>query len=359
MKLKNKISYYSYLIFGSLFIQSCFTSCEDVPENSGNGNQEAQKITEFYTNPVIDQNFPDPTVIKAGDGFYYVYSTNSEVDGEVMNIQVKRSKDLIHWETLADALPEGPDWADRDFWAPHVIYDENTKKYYLYYSGESIDEEIGKCLGVAISDSPEGPFKDIGKPLLCGKSFINIDPMPFDDPATGKKYLYWGSGHESIKVRELTHNRLGFKEGSEVISLIEPVHSDDPNNYENLVEGAWVIKKGEYYYLFYSGDNCCGEKAHYAVMVARSKNATGPFVKFESESGSNVILSKNEQWIAPGHNSIIKDDSGNYWMFYHAIDANQRGKGRVMLMDKIKFINGWPVINGGSPSINKKNAPNI
>ena len=71
------------------------------------------------------------------------------------------------------------------------------KMYFLYYSGES-DSKEGKCLGVAVSKSPIGPFVDNGEPLLCGSGFINIDPMAFDDPKTGKKLLYWGSGFEGL-----------------------------------------------------------------------------------------------------------------------------------------------------------------
>ena len=76
-----------------------------------------------------------------------------------------------------------------------------------------------------------------------------------------------------------------------------------------LVEGSWVVRHGDYYYLFYSGDNCCGAKANYAVMVARSKSATGPFETLEQATGKphSIILEKRGHWFAPGHNSIVTD----------------------------------------------------
>lgn len=344
-----------HLIF-ILFLIGVLISCKDESNTNELIGKDEQEHN-YYKNPVINTNFPDPTLIKAADGYYYVYATNSDVNGKFVNIQVRRSKDMVHWENLGDALSEKPDWADTDFWAPHVIYDKNTEKYYLYYSGESNKKNIGKCLGVAVSDSPAGPFIDKEEPLLCGEGFVNIDPMAFDDPVSDKKYLYWGSGFGSIKVRELSDDRLNFKKGSEIIELIEPVTSEDPLNYENLVEGVWVIKRGSFYYLFYSGDNCCGDRAHYAVMVARSKNPTGPFEKFKNEQGRHVILSKNETWLAPGHNSVIEDESGQYWIIYHAINASFPEKGRLMLMDRMEFKNGWPRILRNSPSTNKEIAP--
>src|SRR4051812_18096363 len=76
-----------------------------------------------YQNPVIDADFPDPAVIRAADGFYYGYATQSQRNGKWLNIQAARSADLVHWQQLGDALPVKPRWASttQDFWAPHVV----------------------------------------------------------------------------------------------------------------------------------------------------------------------------------------------------------------------------------------------
>ncbi len=319
------------------------------------------KIVSTYTNPVLHQNFADPTVIKAANGYYYAYGTNSRINGKAINIQVAKSKDLVNWQNTGDALPAKPVWANKDFWAPHVSYDNNNKTYYLYYSGESISDSIGKCLGVATSKNPEGPFIDKGMPLLCGETFVNIDPMAFDDPATGKKLLYWGSGFKAIKVQELAEDRLSFKPGSVASEVMLPIANSNPQNYQKLIEGAWVFYYGDYYYLLYSGDNCCGENAHYAVMAARSKSATGPFETMaDAERRKNsIILERNERWKGPGHNSVVKDVANQYWMVYHAIDTTMQPFARVMLIDKIKFENGWPVIATGTPSATAQKAPMV
>ncbi len=260
-----------------------------------------------FANPVIDSDFPDPAILRAKDGFYYVYATQTERDGKWINLQVARSRDLVAWQHLGDALPARPGWASKtqDFWAPHVA--EHGGRYLLYYSAKPdealTDDKKGLCLAVATSERPEGPFTDIGRPLLCGASFVNIDPMSYDDPATGKRLLYWGSGFEPIKVRELAPDRLSFAPGSAAVDL---VRADKNIPYHALVEGAWVIRRDGWYYLFYSGDNCCGKGAHYAVMVARSRSATGPF-----ETRQGAILEARDVWHAPGHNSLVEDARGD------------------------------------------------
>lgn len=331
---------------GKLFLFCCvmagLAACHPSPAfQNAHDNDPPKK-----NRAAINANFPDPTVVLAHDGYHYVYATNTEIAGELRHIQVAKSKDLVAWEMLGDALPDPPVWADRDFWAPHVLYDSLSQIYYLYYSGESVDPAVGKCMGVATSKNPAGPFVDRGEPLLCGETFVEIDPMAFDDPVSGKKYLYWGSGHQPIKVQELTEDRQDFKEGSEPLGILDTIGNDDPDNYQRLVEGPWVVYREGYYYLFYSGDNCCGEHAHYALMVARSKSPTGPFETLAESTGAenSVIMESYGQWIAIGHNSLFQDESGQDWVAYHGIDTLDRAKGRVMLMDRISWEDGWPLI---------------
>ena len=267
-----------------------------------------------------------------------------------------------------DALPAKPSWASRtqDFWAPHVARHGST--YYLYYSAKPDaaldDQSRGLCLAVATASRPEGPFADIGNPLQCGPGFVNIDPMSYDDPATGKRLLYWGSGFGPIKVQELAEDRISFAPGSAPIDLVPVVKSQDPNEYQKLVEGAWVIRRGGHYYLFYSGDNCCGPNAHYAVMVARSRSATGPFETRAAATGAgnSVILERRGNWVAPGHNSIVEDEKGDLWIVYHAVDVRRpRSKPsddvntrRIMLIDRIVWRDGWPVVLGPSEGPRKR-----
>jgi arabinan endo-1,5-alpha-L-arabinosidase len=330
------------------------------------GSAVPAPIAGRYVNPILDWDFPDPAVIRAPDGFYYAYATQTLRDEQWINIQVARSTDLIHWDFLGDALPEKPKWASetQDFWAPSVIFDGTT--YFMYYSATPDvchEPERGHCLAIATSTSPAGPFVDMGLPLLLGMGFEYIDPMAFDDPVTGKKLLYWGSGFQPIKVQELAKDRMSFAPGSQPIDLLWP--NPVAGAFPRLVEAAWVIHHDDFYYLFYSGDNCCGPDAHYGVMVARSKDAMGPFETLEEARGvpHSLMLFKSERWLAPGHNCIVTDKAGEVWIIYHAIDVNrprQRQEDeinsrRILLIDKIVWKDDWPFV--GTPSEEPQAAP--
>ncbi|SNR85849.1 glycoside hydrolase family 43 protein [Hymenobacter mucosus] len=317
-----------------------------------------------YQNPIWDFDFPDPTIIRAADGYYYAYGTQTKRPGNlIINLQVARSLDLVRWEYVGEGLPQKPLWAHttQKFWAPHVS--EHNGLYYLYYSAKP-DKGEGLCLAVATSAAPQGPFLDVGAPLLCGTGFLEIDPMAFDDPATGKRWLYWGSGFGPLRVRELAEDRLSFAPDSQEITLVQPAGAGDPRRYDQLLEGSWVVLRGGWYYLFYSGNNCCGPDAHYGVLVARSRTATGPFETLAEASGDPyaMLLEGNEHWGAPGHNCVVTDAAGQDWLAYHAIDARQptfdaiddeQGfSRRVMLLDRLEYVGGWPrlVTTGGTPS---------
>ena len=296
-----------------------------------------------YTNPVLDRDFPDPAVLKAPDGWFYVYATQTRAGERWLNIQVARSTDLVRWEHLGEALPAKPPWgaSKQDFWAPHVIHDP-ALGYFMYYSAEP-DKARGKCLAVARASRPEGPFVDAGEPLLCGQGVEHIDPMAFDDPRSGKRLLYWGTG--PIRVRELAPDRMRFApEGAVDLIVRQP-----GLRYRSLVEGAWVIYRHGSYYLFFSGDRCCGPSPNYALMVARADHPFGPFEVLPAP-----ILEAGGAWLAPGHNSVVTDDAGDDWILYHAM---RQPPDRLMLMDRIDYREGWPRIAGSKPSSGNRQAP--
>jgi arabinan endo-1,5-alpha-L-arabinosidase len=337
-----------------------------------------------YTNPVFDEDFPDPTVIDAGDRWFYAYATQTEIGGRVINIQVARSRALVHWERVGDALPTKPVWASQTqlFWAPDVH--RRGRTFYMYFSAgldpgraarfkkeqgtEESDEGVF-CLGVATSSRPEGPFRDSGAPLKCGLSFVNIDPMAFDDPRTGRKYLYWGSGFQPIRVQELAPDRLSFKKGSRALELVRP---DKNVPFQTLIEGAWVVYRRGFYYLFYSGENCCHgplQEIKYAALVARSKSPTGPFETLAQATGApdSAVVRRSDVWVAPGHNSVVTDSGGQDWIAYHAINVRRpyvteviggdRSVRRVMLLDRLTWRDGWPRVEGGTPSATARVTP--
>jgi len=255
---------------------------------------------------------------------------------------------------MGDALPQKPTWAGttQNYWAPHVLYDEALKQYVLFYCAKSDDTTYGMCIGVAFSSSPAGPFVDKGTPLMQGKSFEVLDPMAMVDPKTKKKIMYWGSAFAPISVTQLTDDWKSIITAS--TTVVMPTNQE--KEYSKLVEGAWVDYYDGKYYLYYSGDNCCGDRANYAVMIARADNAFGPFTRLGETKADNssVILAKDATWFAPGHNSIVHDKKGNLFIVYHAIwkkeaDAARAEKKdkyvrRVMYVEPVVYKNGWPVV---------------
>ncbi len=234
-----------------------------------------------YTNPVLNASFADPAILREPDGTFVAFATQSHD----AHIQVARSPDLVHWTMLGDALPIQPKWTSErhKFWAPDVHRRGDT--YVMYFAAEpNTSTEVAKgeaangmCIGMATSHTASGPYTDAGQPVLCGPGFVDIDPMGFDDPKTGKKLLYWGSGFEPLKVQELAPDRLHFAPGSHPTNVVNTRPGGGPGNYRKLIEGAWTTFHDGWYFLFFSGDNCCGPHAHYAVMVARSRSPFGPF----------------------------------------------------------------------------------
>ena len=308
----------------------------------------AQQSKTTVHNPVLNLNFADPTVINV-HGKYYAYATQARHDDSMVNIQLATSTDLLHWNYIGDVMPQKPRWASgtQDFWAPHVLYDAGLHRYVLFFSGRNNDTAFDKCIGVAIAQKPEGPFVPEDTPLLSAKGFVDIDPMAVADPQTKKKYLFWGSGFQPIRVEEMSNNWMHFLKGGVAKNAVYP---RTEKKYTNLIEGAWLDYNNGYYYLYYSGDNCCGEGANYAVMVARSKHITGPYVtlaKAKNIAGS-AILEADSSLLAPGHNSIVKDNKGNKWIAYHAMIKNDDGtwdrSKRVLCMSRLVYVNGWPKV---------------
>ena len=127
-------------------------------------------------------------------------------------------------------------------------------------------------------------------------------------------------------------------------------------------EGANVVAKGGYYYLFASANACCnGSLSGYSVLAGRSTDPLGPYFDREGNSlraartgGTPVLNSTGNRWVGPGHNSVFRDFGGQWWTMYHAIDlsdpyfAGRPGyTRRPVLLDPLDWVNGWPSVRSG------------
>ena len=299
-----------------------------------------------YTNPVFDQNTPDPSVVQAPDGAFYAYGTGGTC---------RKSYDLVNWEDMGIALKR-PTWNDSvrtdkegkvhpmrfSLWALDVS--RVGKKYLVHYASAYWGNETRTGLGVAEGTSPT-EFTDCGK-MFCSTEIgvqNSIDPCYVKDK--GKKYLIWGS------FRRLYMGRL-TKDGKRIKN---PSHLTQVAG--TAFEGAMVYKRKGYYYLFASVGTCCeGAKSTYHTVVGRSKKLAGPYVDRQGgrmlDNHYETVIKGNDRWKGPGHNSeIITDKEGDTWLLYHAYDALDPEKGRVMLLDKLLWDEeGWPYVEGGTPS---------
>lgn len=311
------------------------------------------KIGMTYTNPVITfSSAADPTVIRTDEGFYlYATQTNSYW------IPIYFSKDLVNWEfkrsafrkatrPTEDVLPGGG-----AFWAPEIRYING--KYVLYFSWAKWGDGSISYTAVATSDSPVGDFLN-AKPLLITDDFGSncIDQFYYEEDS--KKYMFVGS-FNGIYVTELTDDGLSVKRGADGKPVLKKQVCG------RAFEGTNIYKKGKYYYLFASINNCCpnnGMDSKYKVVVGRSENLLGPYVDRKGKdmldnSWELVLEGDGETFFGPGHNSIIiPDDAGTDWMIYHSyVKENGAVGGRLGMLDRVVWsADGWPTIRKCVPS---------
>ena len=297
--------------------------------------------TAVYRNPIIDKNSPDPTILRADDGSFYLYATEN-----TRNVPIYHSTDLVNWNLIGTAFTDEtrPKWnAKGMIWAPDI--NKIGDKYVLYYAKSVWGGEWEAGVGVAVADSPQGPFTDCGNIIDSRKIGIQncIDPFYIEDG--GRRYLFWGSFH-GIYGAELTADGLSLKPDSKPRKVAG-----------SFMEGAYIQRRGGYYYLFGSAGTCCeGAKSTYRVTVGRSKNLFGPYVDKKGQllldNHYEVVLQRNERVAGPGHNAeIVTDDAGTDFLIYHGFKTDKPRDGRVVYMDRIDWVDSWPYIQGGTPSI--------
>lgn len=312
-----------------------------------------------YTNPVsagtVD-TFPDPTMIRGKDGLWYAYGTQNPVfqskgeDGERI-LPILRSADLVHWDYAGEVFTPAtqPAWQGGSrLWAPDIRYFDGH--YSLYYSVPGAG-----TVAIATAPTPTGPWTDGGSvlPSPSGCPSGNIDQAQFTD-TDGQPYLYWGS-YDTICVAKLSPDRTRTQGAVTQVAR------------GRRVEGGFTVHRGGYYYLFYSDAGCCsGAFSGYQVKVGRATSPTGPFLD-DQGTDLNALTSKagfvaganGNRWIGPGHNGIQTDLSGQDWLVYHGIPSESPDLApasggtlnlsrRPLLIDRLDWINGWPVLRAGA-----------
>lgn len=282
---------------------------------------------------VLPGDFPDPSVVKAGDSYWATATTSNWAP----IFPLLESKDLVHWQLRGHVFTELPSWADYYFWAPEITYDNG--KYYIYYSAHKREGNL--CLAVASADKPEGPYTDHG-PLMCQEAG-SIDGWPMRDK-NGKLYLIWKEDGNSVKLPTPIWAMEMDEDRRQLIGEKKELFRNDADWEGNLVEGVSMIRHGEYFYAFYAGAGCCGRACSYGIGVARAKDLLGPWEKYPG----NPVIATSDQWKCPGHGTPIEKD-GKYYFLYHAYDKESNVyAGRQGVLSEFSFTpQGWIEFKNG------------
>lgn len=209
--------------------------------------------------PIIQTKYTaDPAPMVYNDTVF-LYTTHDEDDAEGFKMQdwlLYTSTDMVNWtDHGVVASLKSFDWVKRDngAWAEQVV--ERNGKFYMYCPIH------GNGIGVLVSDSPYGPFKDpLGKPLVWQKEhWDDIDPTVFIDE-DGQAYMYWGN--PNCYYVKLNEDMISYS--GDIVKLKET-----PEHYQ---EGPWFYKRNGHYYLAFAS-TCCPEGIGYAM----SDSPTGPW----------------------------------------------------------------------------------
>jgi len=344
----------------------------------------------------------DPTVLKGQDGetqrgkqLWYMYCTTDplndddvDADGNPVfrRIPTMVSTDLVNWTYVGDAFAQGggalPAWIDPTaaFWAPDVVYSSTTDRYYLLVTvtettaaGGGSDTCRGDgAIGVAVSDNATGPWTWSDEPVVRPRldpdggecSYLwTFDPDVLGDTVADDGILYYGSYYGGIFATEVDVEEDG------VVAATTTTTDDTRITIGNRYEGANVVRKGGYYYLFGSATNCCnGALTGYSVFVGRSHSPFGPFVDRAGNSlldaavgGTPFLTMNGNRWVGTGHNSVFVDEAGQWWTAYHAVDQRDPffafATGftkRPALLDRVDWVKGWPTVNGGAGASDRR-----
>ncbi len=258
-------------------------------------------------NPIFTAADPHAAYL---NGALWIYPTHSEHGA---NFFVFKRTSKRTWEKIGPIFDfknvtwlRGERMRSLGAWAPCIAV--KGSRYYFYYSVGPQSPGHPSRIGVAVGNSPTGPFEDSGSALLTGgDGFEAIDPMVFQDPASKNYYLYaGGSAGAKLRVFELDDNMIGLR---------REVPVETP---ENFTEGVFMHLQGGLYHLTYSHGNW--KDATYSIHHSTSTSPIGPW-KYRG-----AILTSDATHTGPGHHSIVQiPGSGKWYIFYHRWDGQKGG----------------------------------
>ena len=334
--------------------------------------EKERLIKEFgnHRQPILSGLHADPEVLYSNKTKkYYIYSTTDGTPGwGGHDFSVFSSVNLIDWTDegkMLDVKGDQVKWANGNAWAPaieEVKQKDGTYKYYFYFSANNPVSKR-KEIGVAVSDSPTGPFVDSGAPIITdadrpaearGGQAIDVDV--FRDPKSGKYYLYWGNGF--MAGAELNADMLSVKK--ETVRLLTP--KGGSLRTWAYREGGYVFYRKDTYYFMWSVDDTGSPNYH--VCYGTSKSPLGP-INIDEQSYMVISQKPEDKIYGTAHNSVLQLPGKDVWyIVYHRINKNfvdkKLGKGvpgthREVCIDRLTFdkqgriLPVTPTLNGPDP----------
>ncbi len=299
------------------------------------------ELGELPNNPVLPGFHADPEVLYSHQtNKYYIYSTTDGQPGwGGWYFTAFSSPDLKEWTyegVMLDLRSPQVAWANGNAWAPAIEEKQidGKYKYFFYYSGNP-KTGGGKQIGVAIADSPTGPFVDMGYPIVTespagGGQQIDVDV--FTDPVSGKSYLYWGNGY--MAGAELNADMVSIKK--ETLKVMTP-KGGTLKDY-NYREAPYVFYRNGLYYFLWSVDDTGSPNYHVAYGTSDS-----PLGKIKVAKDPIVLIQSPEQEIyGPAHNAVVcKPGTDEWYIVYHRINKNylknEPGIHREVCIDRMEF----------------------
>jgi arabinan endo-1,5-alpha-L-arabinosidase len=302
----------------------------------------------------------DPSIVQQG-ATYYVFVTDA--GGQSGFIPIRCSADKIAWTGCGYVFSTLPSWISTavpmatGIWAPDISYFNGL--YHLYYAVSSFGSQVS-AIGLATNTTldatdPNYKWVDHGSAVLqsySGGNFNAIDPNILVD-TDGSVWLSYGSFWDGIFQQQIDPATGEIMAESTVYHLAERASSvaNDP------IEGASLVHKGSYYYLFVSWDYCCEatpSQSDYKIVVGRGSSPHGPFVDqtgVDMVSGGGTILLQGDgvTWSGPGGQTAYIDPTDGDVITYHALNLTQNGLD-YLFVRSLSFDTGWPVIGATSVS---------
>ncbi|MBP5484084.1 MAG: family 43 glycosylhydrolase [Bacteroidales bacterium] len=309
----------------------------------------------------------DPVCINE-DGTWYLFSTG-------MGVNILSSTDCKKWEEAGQVFETAPQWALESVpsyrghtWAPDISL--HNGKYYLYYSCSSFgknDSAIGLVTNETLNPGADNyRWEDQGPVVRSegGRDNYNaIDPNLFVDE-DGTPWLSFGSFWGGVQLVQLDstlsktagepftictrpEGTLSYTQESDDAIKPDPRGKEyDPGN--NAVEAPFIVKRGDYYYLFVSYDLCCrGPKSTYKVVCGRAQDVTGPYLDKDGtpllEGGGTLVLGGTERYPGVGHCAVVESPKGDM-LFFHAYDKKTAYNAHLMIRPINWTEQGWPIV---------------